>query len=230
MTNPGDINNICGTCEITSVVVDRPVSSTNFNIRCHVIPNRWVTFFVLNAGGIALDWFHSVFCREMTKDQFYEGYVPSVLEGFFKSDDPESLEAELPEYVPYLQGSRYSLEQLTASFSGLSLETTREKILLGLIKGIAVYHGENLKEVAGLVKLGRKVMTTGGGAKIRGYCRLKNVGPVTLSMSIRTSPPFWALPCWASFTRQEGMIELVHLLQKTAMDMLPSKASEGDFI
>ncbi len=173
LTSPGEINHICGTCEITSVVVDRPVSSRNFNIRCHVIPNRWVTFFVLNAGGIALDWFHSVFCREMTADQFYEEYVPSVLEGFFKNDDLKSLEADLPEYVPYLQGSRYSLEQLTASFSGLSLETTREKILLGLIKGIAVYHGEHLKEVAGLVKLGRKVMTTGGGAKIRGFTEAK---------------------------------------------------------
>ncbi len=173
LTNPGDINNICGTCEITSVVVDRPVRSRNFNIRCHVIPNRWVTFFVLNAGGIALDWFQSVFCREMTKDRFYDSYVPSVLEAFFKSDDPDRLEAEFPEYVPFLQGSRYSLEQLTASLSGLSLETTREKILLGLIRGIAVYQGGNLKEVSGLVKLGRKVMTTGGGAKIKGYVQVK---------------------------------------------------------
>ena len=173
LTNPGDINNICGTCEITSVVVDRPVSSRNFNIRCHVIPNRWVTFFVLNAGGIALDWFHSVFCREMTKDQFYEDYVPSVLDDFFKSDDPDLLEAEFPQYVPFLQGSRYSLEQLTASLSGLSLETTRERILLGLVKGIAVYHGENLREVSGLVRLGRRVMTTGGGAKIKGYQLVK---------------------------------------------------------
>jgi xylulokinase len=173
LTAPGDINSICGTCEITSVVVDRPVSSPNFNIRCHVIPNRWVTFFVLNTGGIALDWFHSVFCREMTSDQFYEEYVPSVLEGFFNSDDLDRLETEMPEYVPFLQGCRYSLEQLTASFSGLNLETTREKILIGLIKGNAVYHGENLREVAGLVKLGRTVMTTGGGAKIRGFLKAK---------------------------------------------------------
>ena len=42
-----------------------------------------------------------------------------------------------------------------------------------MIKGIALYHGENLKEVSGLVRLGRKVMTTGGGAKIRGYLQVK---------------------------------------------------------
>jgi xylulokinase len=173
LINPGDINNICGTCEITSVVVDRPVSSPHFNVRTHVIPNRWVTFFVLNAGGIALDWFHSVFCREITKDQFYEEYIPFVIENFFESGDQDPLEAEFPEYVPFLQGSRYSQEQLTASFSGLSLETTREKIFMGLIKGIAIYHGENLKEVASLVRLGRRVMTSGRGAKIRGYSHVK---------------------------------------------------------
>jgi sugar (pentulose or hexulose) kinase len=172
-TAPGDINFICGTCEITNVCVDRPVSSRNFNIRCHVIPDRWVTFFVLNTGGLALEWFHSVFCREMTIDQFYTDYIPMVLESFLHGDDPESQEAGLPEYVPFLQGCRYSLEQLTASFSGLTLETTREKILLGLIKGNAIYHREHLKEVAGLVKMSRTVMTTGGGAKIRGFLEAK---------------------------------------------------------
>jgi xylulokinase len=53
-TSPGDINHICGTCEITNVCVERPVSSRNFNVRCHVIPNRWVSFFVLNTGGFSI--------------------------------------------------------------------------------------------------------------------------------------------------------------------------------
>ena len=172
-TAPGDINFICGTCEITNVCVDRPVSSPNFNVRCHVIPGRWVTFFVLNTGGLALEWFHSVFCRDMTADQFYNDYIPTVLENFLDSCDAEGLEADLPGYIPYLQGCRYSLEQMTASFSGLTLETTREKILLGLVRGNAIYHRDHLKEVAGLVKIGKIVMTTGGGAKIRGFLEAK---------------------------------------------------------
>jgi sugar (pentulose or hexulose) kinase len=172
-TAPGDINFICGTCEITNVCVDRPVSSENFNVRCHVIPDRWVTFFVLNTGGLALEWFHSVFCRDMTIDQFYNDYVPTVLESFLHSHDPEGMEADLPDYVPFLQGCRYSLEQMTASLSGLTLETTREKILLGLIKGNAIYHREHLEEVASLVKISKVVMTTGGGAKIRGFLEAK---------------------------------------------------------
>jgi len=132
-----------------------------------------MTFFVLNTGGLALEWFHSLFCREMTRDQFYNDYVPSVLENFLQGDDSDRLEADLPEYIPFLQGSRYSLEQLKASFSGLTLETTRDHMLLSLIKGNNLYQGQHLNEVARLVKLGRKVMTTGGGAKIRGFLEVK---------------------------------------------------------
>jgi sugar (pentulose or hexulose) kinase len=132
-----------------------------------------VTFFVLNTGGLALEWFHSVFCSDMTPDQFFDDYVPSVLERFLHSEKPDCLEAEIPEWVPFLQGSRYSLEQLKASLSGLTLETTREHILLGLIKGNSIYQGQHIKEVASLVKLGRKVVTTGGGSKIRNFLKVK---------------------------------------------------------
>ena len=111
--------------------------------------------------------------RLSTQDQFFNEYVPSVVTDFFDAKDVGSLEAELPDYVPFLQGSRYSLDQLAAGFSGLTLETTRKKMLLGLIRGNAVYHGEHLKEVGDLVNLGRKVMTTGGGAKIKGFLQVK---------------------------------------------------------
>jgi sugar (pentulose or hexulose) kinase len=173
LSSPGDINYICGTCEITYVCVDHPVSSPNFNVRCHVLPNRWVTFFVLNTGGKALEWFQSVFCREMTEDQFYTEYIPSVLEGFMKRDDIDRFEADLPVYVPFLGGSRYALEQLKASFSGVTLETTREHLLLSLMRGNAVYQGTHLQEVGGMMRLGRKVMTTGTAAKIKGFLEVK---------------------------------------------------------
>lgn len=172
-TEPGMINNVCGTCEITSVWTDHPVASSNFNVRCHVLPGRWLTFFVLNTGGKALEWFHSVFCREMSEREFYESYVPSVLERFFHGGETDRWEARLPEYVPFLGGSRYSLELKKAAFDGVTLETTRDDMLLALIRGNARYHGEHLREVGRLVKLGRKVVTTGGGASIPGYIEAK---------------------------------------------------------
>jgi xylulokinase len=173
LREPGAIGNICGTCEITAVCVNSPVRSPNFNVRCHVVPGRWFTFFVLNTGGKALEWFQSVFCKEMTEEHFYRRYIPSVLAGFFAGGDLDRREAALPEYVPFLGGSRYSADPLKASFSGVSLETTREDLLLGLFRGNARYHGAHLAEVASMVKLGRKVKTTGGCARIPGYIAAK---------------------------------------------------------
>ena len=172
-TEPGMINNVCGTCDITSVFVDKPVSSPNFNIRCHVMPGRWVTFFVLNTGGKALEWFHSVFCKDMSEGSFYDDYIPSVLAKFFSDANLDHRESELPVYIPFLGGSRYTMEQLKAEFKGVTLETKREDMLLGLIRGNAVYHGDHLREVSRMVKLGRRVITTGGGAGIRGYLEVK---------------------------------------------------------
>lgn len=173
LRNPGDISTVHGTCDITSVCADRPLRSANFNVRCHVLPHRWMTFFILNTGGRALEWFHSVFCREMPADQFYGDYVPKVLSSLLDSPDVESLEEQLPSYVPYLQGSRYSLEQLSAGLSNLALETTREMILLSIIRGNLQYDAQNLREVATLMPLGRKVMTSGGLARIPGFLKAK---------------------------------------------------------
>ena len=173
LREPGEISTVHGTCDITNVCVDRPVRSPNFNVRCHVLPNRWVTFFVLNTGGKALEWYRSVFCRDMTEDQFFTDYLPHVLGAFLDDPEVDALEAQLPVYVPYLQGSRYSLEQLTAGFSGLTLQTTREMILLSIVRGNLTYDGENLKEVAGVVRIRREVMTTGGLARVPGFMRAK---------------------------------------------------------
>jgi sugar (pentulose or hexulose) kinase len=62
---------------------------------------------------------------------------------------------------------------MKASFDGITLETNRDALLLSLIRGNAAYHGQHLREVGRMVKLGRRVITTGGGAKIRGYMEVK---------------------------------------------------------
>jgi xylulokinase len=168
LTAPGDINIISGTCDIASVCTDGPIASPTFNVRCHVVPGRWLTFFVLNAGGEALEWLRRVAFSELGEDQFYGDHVPHVIDEFFRGPDPDACEAELPEYVPYLGGSRYSLEPLKAVLSGLTLETTREDVLLSVIRGNAIYLGEHLRSVAELVPMGRRIGISGGGARMRG--------------------------------------------------------------
>ena len=168
LTEPGDINIISGTCDIANVCIDRPIAAPTFNIRCHVVPGRWLTFFVLNAGGAALDWCHRVTCSELDDNRFYAEYLPRVVDGFFRDPDPDAREAQLPEYLPYLGGSRYSLDPLQAVLSGLTLETTREDLLLSIVRGNAAYLGQHLHEIAGLVPIGRRVGISGGASRMRG--------------------------------------------------------------
>ena len=179
LIEPGDINIVSGTCDIANVCTDRPVASRDFNLRCHVIPGRWLTFFVLNAGGEGIDWFHRAFCRELDEEQFFGEYVPGVLEAFFADPAADARESELPVYAPFLAGSRYSVERVMGSFGAMTLETTRDDLLLSLIRGNMQYLGGHLREVAGLVRLGRKVGISGGGAGIRGMleARRRWTGP-----------------------------------------------------
>jgi xylulokinase len=171
ITQPGQVIDIAGTCEIAAVCLDHPVGSPNYNVRCHVLPGRWLTFFVLNTGGKALEWFHSVFCRDLSKDEFYQEFVPQTIAAHLSQAEPN--DDTLPEYVPYLQGSRYSLENLTAAFSNVTLETDRQRMLLGLLRGNLRYVGGHLKEVSRFIELKQPIVTTGGGAKIQGMDLLK---------------------------------------------------------
>jgi xylulokinase len=168
LSEPGDVNIISGTCDIANVCTDQPVASAMFNVRTHVLPGRWLTFFVLNTGGAAYDWFHQTMCREMDADEFYGRYVPSALEAFLDDPDIEARERSLPDYVPYLGGSRYSLEPLRASYGGVDLRTSREDLLVAMIRGNLRYLGEHLEQVSRLVPINRVVGLSGGAARIRG--------------------------------------------------------------
>jgi xylulokinase len=168
LTEPGDVNIISGTCDIANVCTDRPVASSQFNVRAHILPARWLTFFVLNTGGAGLEWFRVTMCQELDSDAFYGSYVPSVIRDFFAADDLDARDAALPTFTPYLSGSRYSLEPLTASFGGVTLQTTREDLLMGLIRGNLGYLGDHLRHVETLVKVNRSVGISGGAARIQG--------------------------------------------------------------
>jgi sugar (pentulose or hexulose) kinase len=155
INEPGDIINVNGTCEITLVCLDKCLVSTNYNIRAHVLPDRWLTLHVMNAGGKALNWFRELFCSELSTEEFYNRFLPQAIESWLDRESGVT-------YVPYLMGSRYSLEPLKAQLLGLTQQTTREEILAAIVRGLCEYQKEHLEEIAKNIPLQNVVHMTGG--------------------------------------------------------------------
>ena len=155
INEPGDVINVNGTCEISLVCLNKCLASANYNIRAHVLADRWLTLHVMNAGGKALDWFKDLFCSELSAEQFYNEFLPSSMETWLKSESSVT-------YVPYLMGSRYSLEPLKAQLLGLTQQTTREEILAAIVRGLCEYQKAHLDDVGKNVSLKNIIHVTGG--------------------------------------------------------------------
>jgi len=153
--NSGDIINVNGTCEINLVCLDQCLSSSNYNIRAHVLPDRWLTLHVMNAGGKALSWFKELFCNELSDEEFYDDFLPRAVDHWLDRESHVT-------YVPYLMGSRYSLEPLRTQLLGLTHETTREQILAAIVRGLCEYQKTHLDEIGKSVSLQDVIHVTGG--------------------------------------------------------------------
>lgn len=152
---PGEVVNVNGTCEITLVCMDRCHASPTYNVRCHVVPGRWLTLYVMNAQGRAYEWFRSVFCAEMTAEGFYDSFLPAAVDGWIGRTSGV-------EYVPYLLGSRYSLEPLSAEFRGLTPTVGREELAAALVRGLCRYQRAHLDEVSAFLPLRPETRVAGG--------------------------------------------------------------------
>ncbi len=152
---PGETMNVNGTCEITLVCLPKCCPSRNYNIRCHVVPGRWLTLYVMNALGVAYEWFRKLFCSELTPEAYYVDFMPKAIDRWLDRESGVT-------YVPYLMGSRYSLEPLRAEFLGMTQETWREEMLAALVKGLCLYQREHLKEISLEVPLKEEIRVTGG--------------------------------------------------------------------
>jgi len=155
INEPGDIINVNGTCEITLVCLDKCLMSANYNIRAHVLQGRWLTLHVMNAGGKALDWYKNLFCSELSVEEFYNSFLPQAIKNWLDCETGVT-------YIPYLMGSRYSLEPLKAQLSGLTQQTTREEILAAIVRGLCEYQKAHLEEIGKKIPLKNVIHVTGG--------------------------------------------------------------------
>ena len=139
----------------------------------------------VGAGGAALEWFRQNFCRELSKEAFYEKYLGNVLKG-----------TRIPEarFHPFLSGDRHRIRRKSAAFTRLTLNTNREDVLPALLHGIVQFQTESLSDWDKKVSLSKKIFHVGGGAS-DAYSRYKqslftgynfvNLGETTLTGSAR---------------------------------------------
>ena len=165
LNKPGDILHISGTCDIMMVCLNRLVGAPSYNIRSHILPGLWLTLFVLNTGGKSIEWFHSTFCSEMSDELFYKKYIPNVIKN--------EINREQPQYVPFLNGSRYSTHLLKACFSDIDINTSRDNFLMAILKGNNLYMASHLDEVSKFTELNNTIKMTGGAMNIRNMSEVK---------------------------------------------------------
>ncbi len=152
---PGDYVDVNGTCEISMICLDKCYYSTKYNVRAHVLPGRWLTLYVMNAEGKAFEWFRTVFCSEMSYNDYYQVFMPKAVDYWLGRESTVS-------YTPYLMGSRYSLQPLKAEFLGMTPETTREELVAAMVRSLAEYQREHLKEISLVQPIKPVVRVTGG--------------------------------------------------------------------
>jgi xylulokinase len=155
VTEPGKLMNTSGTVDIMLVCLDKPWAEKDQLLRTHAYPNRWLAMRIVGAGGASVEWFRKNFCQEMSKAHFYGEYLMSALS---MSALPES------RFHPFLSGDRHQVRQKSASFTRLSLNTTREDCLRAMVHGIISFHVQGLRKWEKKMTLDRNIYHVGGGA------------------------------------------------------------------
>ena len=150
--------NVSGSTDVLALCTDRPRPHENLLTRAVGMGKRWVSVSTLAAAGSAIDWAHQNFFSEMPVGKFH-AMVSKLAKDVDVNDEAAGVEFE-----NYLAGSRTSLEQRTASFTGLSLASTREDMLRAILRSLARDSAERLKLLAKVnpIRIHREVLLTGG--------------------------------------------------------------------
>ena len=131
----------------------------------HVIESMWYTVSATNAAALCERWFRDAFCEKEIIEAEKSGM--RVFDIMDAEAEKSPLGANGIVFHPYLQGERspYWDPNLRASFTGVSISSTRGDFIRALLKGVAF----SLKDCYGTIEeMGlpvKKIFLIGGGAK-----------------------------------------------------------------
>lgn len=149
----GAMMNAAGSSEMVSILTDVPVVDSRYYLRCAALPGLW-QIYATTAGGFALEWFRERFAREMSQDDFYRELLPSAVGRY--------LDVESVTFEPFLTGDRQSLERRTGGWSGLTLGTTREEMLVAMLRAMVRVLAGTVRLAADVVALEPAMAVSGG--------------------------------------------------------------------
>ncbi len=116
-------------------------------------------------GGFAIDWFKNSMYENITDDEFFNVVVPRVMaKGKGKSE---------VKFFPHLAGDRQSLMKKRGSFTGLTLDSTKDDLLMALFYGINEPIRQTVELASKFMTINNPVKVTGGLTRIKGYMELK---------------------------------------------------------
>jgi sugar (pentulose or hexulose) kinase len=149
---PGHLLNSCGSTDVLAVCTGKPHPHERLLTRALGVGRTWTSVATLAAAGTAIAWMHQTFFADLAKPRFY-ALVKNL-------PDAAGVTSE-----PYLAGDRMSLVQKQASFSGVTLSTTREQMLAALADALARESAARLPLLRKVTKLHKQVTITGGGSE-----------------------------------------------------------------
>lgn len=149
----GGMMNTAGSSEMISILTDKAVVDPEYYLRNAALPGLW-QIYVTTCGGFGVDWFYDQFCKDMTRDEYYNVFCDKCTNAYLK-DNPVTFD-------PFLTGDRQSLEKKTAAWHGLTLGATREMMLAALLDSIqGVLYGA-VRKAEKVTRLDDTIKVSGG--------------------------------------------------------------------
>lgn len=148
----GQILDTAGSSDMVSILTDKPLLHPKYYVRNAGFKGLW-QIYATTCGGFAIDWFYNEFCREMSKDDFYNSLIPEALECIGKT--PVTFD-------PYLAECRQSLERRTASWKGLTLGSTRKEMLASLLDSMQTVLSDTVACASESTGMDSVIKITGG--------------------------------------------------------------------
>jgi len=160
---PGQLLNVCGSTDVLALCTDKPRPHEKLLTRALGVGNRWMSVSTIAAAASSIYWMKREFFADWSMPRFQKTVRATGLRPRGRRRSGPSPTAQEVTFEPYLAGERASIEQRRASFTGLTLATTREQMLEAVIESLVKASADRLGLLAvNDVKILRRVVVSGG--------------------------------------------------------------------